>query len=94
MNAELAKRGGGQGVGAAGGFRQPIQQKIMEHHGFAIGTGLNVAFNAEIALDRGKKGAARILDDAILDPVQAAMRDWPAKKAGGQGAGRKNHGAY
>src|SRR5579872_4764606 len=53
------------------------------HHGLAIGGELNVAFDGEIALDRGKRGARHVFDQAARALVQAAMGHRSCRQPGG-----------
>ena len=49
----------------------------MEHHGLAIGTELDVAFDAEAPGDRRLRSRDAVLDHARGRVVQASMRDRP-----------------
>ena len=63
------------GVESASALGQPPETVVVMHHGLAVGGDLEVDLDAVIAVNGGRHGARRVLDDAAGGIVQPAMRD-------------------
>jgi hypothetical protein len=56
----------------------------MMDHGLAVGGELNIAFDGEVAVDGGERGARHVFDDAARAIVQATMGHRPRRQPVGR----------
>src|ERR1700730_10693342 len=57
----------------AAAFGETAERVVMMHHRLAVGGELQIAFDAEISIDRGLSRARHVFDDAARSVMQPAM---------------------